>query len=57
MMTGTKTGVGTYRAWSENDRETHMAVLRSINKELGESGEFVATKGLAGPVRQSGPEV
>ena len=26
-----------------------MAVLTSINKELTESGEFVATQGLAGP--------
>lgn len=49
MMTGTKAGVGTYREWSENDRQAHMAVLRNINKELSESGEFVATEGLAGP--------
>jgi hypothetical protein len=49
MMTGTKAGVGTYRAWSEKDRQAHMAVLKSINKELSESGEFVVTEGLAGP--------
>jgi hypothetical protein len=49
MMNGTKAGIGTYRAWSEKDRQAHMAVLQSINKELSESGEFVATEGLAGP--------
>jgi hypothetical protein len=49
MMTGRKAGVETYRAWSEEDRQAHMAVLKSINKELTESGEFVVTEGLAGP--------
>jgi hypothetical protein len=49
MMSGTKGGVETYRAWSERDRQAHMAVLQSINKELSKSGEFVATEGLAGP--------
>src|SRR5258708_7469924 len=29
--------------------EAHMAVLGSINQELTESGEFLATQGLAGP--------
>jgi hypothetical protein len=49
LMTGTKAGVDTYRAWSEKDVQAHFAALRGINKELGESGEFVATEGLAGP--------
>jgi hypothetical protein len=49
MMTGTNAGVGTYRAWSDQDRQAHRAVLTQINKELHESGEFVATEGLAGP--------
>src|SRR5207249_2890432 len=49
MMHGTKAGVGTYRAWSEQDRQAHMAVLTRLNKELRESGEFLATEGLAGP--------
>ena len=49
MMAGTKAGVGTYRAWTEQDRQAHMAVLTRINNELIESGEFVATEGLAGP--------
>ena len=49
LMSGTKVGVDTYCAWSQKDIEAHMAVLGRINKELTESGEFVATQGLAGP--------
>src|SRR5437868_1748518 len=49
MMTGTKAGVDTYRAWAKKDIDAHMAVLKDINKELSESGEFVVTEGLAGP--------
>ncbi len=49
LMTGTKAGVETYRAWSKNDIDAHMAVLVGINRELTESGEFVATQGLAVP--------
>lgn len=49
MMTGTKAGVGGYRAWSEEDRQAHMAILHRIRKELTESREFVATEGLVGP--------
>jgi len=49
LMAGTKAGVDMYRAWSQKDREAHMEVLRRIGKELGESGEFVATQGLAEP--------
>jgi hypothetical protein len=49
MMTGTKAGVDTYRAWSKNDIQTHFAYLKSLNKELTDAGEFVATEPLAGP--------
>ena len=49
LMTGSRAGVDTYRAWSKADIDAHMAVLQSINKELNDSGEFVATQGLAGP--------
>jgi hypothetical protein len=49
MMTGTKAGVDSYRAWSQRDVEAHMAFLKGVNKELRESGEFVATEPLAGP--------
>ncbi len=48
LMTGTKAGVDTYHAWSKKDIDAHMAVLKSISKELTESGEFVGTEGLAG---------
>jgi hypothetical protein len=49
LMSGTKAGVDGYHAWSKQDIEAHMAVLRSLNHELTASGEFVATQGLAGP--------
>jgi hypothetical protein len=49
LMSGTKPGVNTYQLWSQKDRDAHMAVLRSLNKELADSGEFVATQGLAAP--------
>ncbi len=49
LMAGTTGGVDTYRAWSRNDIDAHYAVLKSINKELSESGEFVITEGLAAP--------
>jgi hypothetical protein len=49
LMSGTKAGVEGYHAWSKQDIDAHMAVLHRINKELADSGEFVATQGLAGP--------
>jgi hypothetical protein len=49
MMTGTKAGVDTYRAWSKSDVEAHFAFLKALNKELSDSGELVANEGLAGP--------
>lgn len=49
MMAGTKAGVGEYRAWPSKDVEAHFAFLQRLNKELTESGEFVATQPLAGP--------
>ncbi len=42
MMIGTKAGVDTYRAWSNSDIQAHFAFLKSLNKELSESGELVA---------------
>ena len=47
LMTGAKAGVDAYRAWSEKDIEAHFALLKGLNKELNESGEFVANEGLA----------
>jgi hypothetical protein len=49
LMSGSKAGVDTYRAWSKKDIDAHMAVLGNLNRELAESGEFVATQGLAAP--------
>ena len=49
MMAAPKAGFDTYRAWSEKDVQAHFAVLKGINKELSESGEFVGTEGLAWP--------
>jgi hypothetical protein len=49
LMSGTTAGVEGYHALSKQDIEAHMAVLHRINQDLAESGEFVATQGLAGP--------
>jgi hypothetical protein len=49
MMNAPKAGFDTYRAWSEKDVQAHFAVLRAINKDLTESGEFVTTEGLGWP--------
>jgi hypothetical protein len=48
-MSGTAAGVEGYHARPKPDIEAHMAVLHRINKDLSESGEFVATQGLVGP--------
>jgi hypothetical protein len=49
LMFGTKAGVDRYHAWSPKDIEAHFGSLRAIANELTESGEFVATQGLAEP--------
>ena len=49
MMNAPKAGFDGYRAWSEKDVQAHLSELRAINKDLTESGEFVATEGLAWP--------
>lgn len=49
LMTGTKAGVERYLAWTQKDRDAHMAVLQSIGKELTAAGEFLATQPLAPP--------
>jgi len=49
MMTGTKAGVDTYRAWSQSDVQAHFAHLARLNRELTESGELVANEPLAAP--------
>jgi hypothetical protein len=49
LMAGTKAGVDTYRTWSKSDVQAHFAYLKEVNKELSESGEFVANEPLAVP--------
>jgi len=49
LMSGTKAGVEGYHARPKQNIEAHMAVLHRINQDLSESGEFVATQGLAQP--------
>lgn len=49
MMNGTKKGVDSYRAWSPSDIQAHFSYLTKLNKDLTESGEFVATQPLSGP--------
>lgn len=49
LMSGTKAGVDSYRAWSKKDIDAHMAALTRLNRELTESGEFVTTQPLAAP--------
>src|ERR1700745_2114641 len=49
MMSAPKAGFETYRAWAEKEVRAHCAILREINRELNESGEFIATEGLAWP--------
>src|ERR1700723_267081 len=44
LMSGSMAGVDGYRAWPRNDIDAHMAVLKSLNRELTESGEFIATQ-------------
>ena len=49
LMSGTKAGVESYLKWSQKDRDSHMAVLQSLGKELSATGEFVATQPLTAP--------
>ncbi len=49
MMTGTKSGVDAYRAWSQKDIQAHFAFLKNLNSELREAGEFVANEPLGAP--------
>src|SRR5580658_9412352 len=49
LMSGTAPGVEGYHTRPKQDIEAHMAVLQRINKDLTESGELVATQGLAEP--------
>ena len=49
LMSSTKTGIEAYGAWSKKDREATMTFMKSLRRNLSESGELVATDGLAVP--------
>jgi hypothetical protein len=49
LMTGTKAGVDSYKAWAQKDIQAHFAFLKRLHQDLRESGEFVATEPLAPP--------
>ena len=49
MMTGTKADFEWYAKWSKQDLQAHTAFMQAFNKELKDSGAFVAAEGLAFP--------
>jgi hypothetical protein len=49
MINIPKAGYGVFGAWSQRDIEANSKFMKSLNKTLGESGEFVAAEGLALP--------
>ena len=49
MMTGTKADFDWYAKWSKQDLQAHFAFMHAFNKELKDSGAFVAAEGLAFP--------
>lgn len=49
LMSSTKAGVAGFQSWAQSDRDAVMQTLGNIVKELVETGEFVATQGLAEP--------
>jgi hypothetical protein len=49
LMSGTKASFEWYAKWSKEDLQANMAHMRAFNKELRDSGVFVATEGLAFP--------
>jgi hypothetical protein len=49
MMTGTKAGFEWYSKWSKQDLQANTAFMHAFNKELKDSGVFVAAEGLAFP--------
>jgi len=49
MMTGTKADFDWYAKWSKEDLQAQFAFMHAFNKELKDSGVFVAAEGLAFP--------
>jgi hypothetical protein len=49
MMNGPRNSYDIFGAMPKEDIKAHIAFMRAFSKSLGESGEFVATEGLADP--------
>jgi hypothetical protein len=49
MMNGTKADFDWYATWTKKDFEAHFAFMHAFNKELKDSGVFVAAEGLGFP--------
>ena len=49
MMSGTKADFDWYARWPKQDLQAHFAFMHAFNKELKDSGVFVAAEGLAFP--------
>jgi hypothetical protein len=49
LMMGTKADFDWYTKWSKEDLQAHFAFMHTFNKELKDSGAFVAAEGLAFP--------
>ena len=49
MMNANKDGWDEYAKWSKDDLQRNAAFMRAFNKELKDSGVFVATEGLGWP--------
>jgi hypothetical protein len=49
MMASTQDQFDWYTKWPKQDLQANIACMRSFNKELKDSGVFVATEGLAFP--------
>src|SRR5262249_37008794 len=47
MMSGTKADFEWYAKWPKQDLEAHFAFMHAFNKELKDSGGFVAAEGVA----------
>ncbi|HTT62939.1 MAG TPA: YciI family protein [Bryobacteraceae bacterium] len=49
MMNGTKADFDWYATWPKQELRAHTAFMHAFNKELKDSGAFVAAEGLAFP--------
>jgi hypothetical protein len=49
MMNGTKADFDWYAKWSKKDLEAHFAFMHAFNKDLKDTGVFVAAEGLGFP--------